>query len=97
METVKGPAVQLFNFAEAISISTRAPEKLFKILDLYDTLCDLVSDIDVVFDGKLGEGTSKTFDQSFPFIAFSVVKLVVVAVAGCGGGGGGLAWRKEDE
>ncbi|GJU11967.1 exocyst complex component EXO70A1 [Tanacetum coccineum] len=56
METVKGPAVQLFNFAEAISISKRAPEKLFKILDLYDTLCDLVSDIDVVFDGKLGEG-----------------------------------------
>nr|GEY17422.1 exocyst complex component EXO70A1-like [Tanacetum cinerariifolium] len=56
METVKGPAVQLFNFAEAISISRRAPEKLFKILDLYDTLCDLVSDIDVVFNGKLGEG-----------------------------------------
>ncbi|PWA96668.1 Cullin repeat-like-containing domain-containing protein [Artemisia annua] len=56
METVKGPAVQLFNFAEAISISRRAPEKLFKILDLYDTLCDLVPDIEVVFDGGLGEG-----------------------------------------
>nr|GEW36684.1 threonine synthase, chloroplastic [Tanacetum cinerariifolium] len=30
------------------------------------------------------------------FIAFSVVKLVVVAVAGCAGGGR-LAWREEDE
>ncbi|KAD4889418.1 hypothetical protein E3N88_21491 [Mikania micrantha] len=50
METVKGPAVQLFNFAEAISISRRAPEKLFKILDLHDTLLDLLPDIDAVFE-----------------------------------------------
>ncbi|CAI9280913.1 unnamed protein product [Lactuca saligna] len=55
METVKGPAVQLFNFAEAISISRRAPEKLFKILDLHDTLFDLLPDIDAVFDGKSAE------------------------------------------
>lgn len=55
METVKGSAVQLFNFAEAISISRRAPEKLFKILDLYDTLFDLLPDIDAVFDAKSSE------------------------------------------
>ena len=40
METVKGAAIQLFNFAEAISISRRSPEKLFKILDLHDTLSE---------------------------------------------------------
>ncbi|XP_076885008.1 exocyst complex component EXO70A1-like [Bidens hawaiensis] len=55
METVKGPAVQLFNFAEAISISRRAPEKLFKILDLHDTLFDLLPDIEAVFDGLSAE------------------------------------------
>ncbi|KAF5793457.1 putative exocyst complex component Exo70, cullin repeat-like-containing domain superfamily [Helianthus annuus] len=55
METVKGPAVQLFNFAEAISISRRAPEKLFKILDLHDTLVELLPDIDVVFEGASAE------------------------------------------
>lgn len=55
METVKGPATQLFNFAEAISISRRSPEKLFKILDLYDTLEDLLPDIDAVFDSKSSE------------------------------------------
>ncbi|KAL8249990.1 hypothetical protein R6Q59_033683 [Mikania micrantha] len=55
METVKGPAVQLFNFAEAISISRRAPEKLFKILDLHDTLLDLLPDIDAVFEGQSAE------------------------------------------
>ncbi|KAL6010590.1 hypothetical protein ACLOJK_001024 [Asimina triloba] len=49
METVKGAAIQLFNFAEAISISRRSPEKLFKILDLHDALSDLLPDIEEVF------------------------------------------------
>lgn len=52
METVKGPAIQLFNFAEAISISRRSPEKLFKILDLHDALVELMPDVEVVFDSK---------------------------------------------
>lgn len=55
METIKGPAIQLFNFAEAISISKRSPEKLFKILDLHDALSDLLPDIDSVFESKSSE------------------------------------------
>ncbi|GER28366.1 exocyst subunit EXO70 family protein [Striga asiatica] len=55
METIKGPAIQLFNFAEAISISRRSPEKLFKILDLHDALSDLLPDIESVFDSKSSE------------------------------------------
>ncbi|XP_010261780.1 PREDICTED: exocyst complex component EXO70A1-like [Nelumbo nucifera] len=55
METVKGPAIQLFNFAEAISISRRSPEKLFKILDLHDALSDLLPDVDAVFGSKSSE------------------------------------------
>ncbi|KAA0053504.1 exocyst complex component EXO70A1 [Cucumis melo var. makuwa] len=55
METVKGPVTQLFNFAEAISISRRSPEKLFKILDLHDALTELISDIDVIFESKSAE------------------------------------------
>ncbi|KAL2493330.1 exocyst subunit exo70 family protein D1 [Abeliophyllum distichum] len=55
METIKGPAVQLFNFAEAISISRRSPEKLFKMLDLHDALSDLLPDIEVVFESKSTE------------------------------------------
>ncbi|CAO2824691.1 unnamed protein product [Amaranthus hypochondriacus] len=55
LETVKGPAMQLFNFAEAISISRRSPEKLFKILDLHDALAELLPDIDVVFESKTAE------------------------------------------
>lgn len=55
METVKGPAIQLFNFAEAISISRRSPEKLFKILDLHDALQNLLPDVDAVFRSNLSE------------------------------------------
>ncbi|CAN4089160.1 unnamed protein product [Withania somnifera] len=55
METIKGPAIQLFNFAEAISISRRSPEKLFKILDLHDALSDLLPDIEIVFESKSSE------------------------------------------
>ncbi|KAL7140416.1 hypothetical protein ABFS83_09G119500 [Erythranthe nasuta] len=55
METIKGPAIQLFNFAEAISISRRSPEKLFKILDLHDALSDLMPDIQNVFESKSSE------------------------------------------
>lgn len=52
VETLKGPAIQLFNFAEAISISRRSPEKLFKILDLHDAFTDLLPDIEAVFESK---------------------------------------------
>ncbi|KAK6128059.1 hypothetical protein DH2020_038187 [Rehmannia glutinosa] len=55
METIKGPAIQLFNFAEAISISRRSPEKLFKILDLHDALSDLLPDVETVFESKSSE------------------------------------------
>ncbi|GMH14210.1 hypothetical protein Nepgr_016051 [Nepenthes gracilis] len=55
LETVKGPAIQLFNFAEAISIGRRSPEKLFKILDLHDALVELSPDVDIVFQSKTAE------------------------------------------
>nr|GEV35329.1 exocyst complex component EXO70A1-like [Tanacetum cinerariifolium] len=38
-----------------VFISRRSPEKLFKILDLHDSLLDLLSDIDNVFDSKPAE------------------------------------------
>nr|GMD36097.1 exocyst complex component EXO70A1-like [Ipomoea batatas] len=53
--TIKGPAIQLFNFTEAISISRRLPEKLFTILDLHDALSDLLPDIEIMFESKSSE------------------------------------------
>ncbi|VFQ80739.1 unnamed protein product [Cuscuta campestris] len=62
-ETIKGPAIQLFNFAEAISISKRSPEKLFKILDLHEALSDLLPDIEVVFDSKSSKSIRVQADE----------------------------------
>ncbi|ONM22177.1 Exocyst complex component EXO70B1 [Zea mays] len=55
-EAVKGAALQLFGFAEAISIGRRSPEKLFKIIDLHDALSDMLPDISDIFaDSKAAE------------------------------------------
>lgn len=50
MDIVKGSDLQLFTFPEAISISRRSPEKLFKILDLHDALTDLLPDMEEIFN-----------------------------------------------
>ena len=48
----KGPMMQLLSFGEAVAISRRSPEKLFKILDMYETLRDLLPDIEEIFCGE---------------------------------------------
>ncbi|ESQ30007.1 hypothetical protein EUTSA_v10011317mg [Eutrema salsugineum] len=55
MEIVKASALQLFTFPEAISISRRSPEKLFKILDLHDALTDLLPDMEEIFNSSSSE------------------------------------------
>lgn len=51
-ELAKGPMTQLLNFAEAVAIGRRAPEKLFKILDMYEALKDLLPPIEGLFVGE---------------------------------------------
>ncbi|XP_020587389.1 exocyst complex component EXO70B1-like [Phalaenopsis equestris] len=55
VESVKGLAIQLLSFAEAISIGRRSPEKLFKVLDLHDALTDLLPDIAIIFRSRGSE------------------------------------------
>ncbi|TKY56544.1 Exocyst complex component EXO70B1 [Spatholobus suberectus] len=40
MEVCKASAVQLLSFAEALAIASRSPERLFRILDVFETLRD---------------------------------------------------------
>lgn len=54
IETSKGSILQLLNFGEAIAISPRSPEKLFRILDMYEGLADLLPDIDALFSEEAG-------------------------------------------
>ncbi|KAF7135885.1 hypothetical protein RHSIM_Rhsim08G0189500 [Rhododendron simsii] len=55
VETAKGCVMQLLNFAEAVAIGKRSPEKLFRILDMYDVLKDVLPDFELLFGDESGE------------------------------------------
>lgn len=54
VEASKASMLQLLNFGEAVSIGPHKPEKLFCILDMYEVLADLLSDIDALYADKIG-------------------------------------------
>ncbi|GER36294.1 exocyst subunit exo70 family protein F1 [Striga asiatica] len=49
LETSKGCIMQLLNFGEAVAIGRRSAEKLFRILDMYDGLAQVVPDLQSLF------------------------------------------------
>lgn len=51
-EISKGPILQLLNFGEAIALGPPKPEKLFRILDMYDGLAGLLGDIESIFPNE---------------------------------------------
>eukprot|EP00252_Welwitschia_mirabilis_P027353 TRINITY_DN9366_c0_g1_i2.p1 TRINITY_DN9366_c0_g1~~TRINITY_DN9366_c0_g1_i2.p1 ORF type:complete len:634 (+),score=146.74 TRINITY_DN9366_c0_g1_i2:262-2163(+) len=57
-EVAKGTLIQMLSFAEAVAISNRAPEKLFKILDMYETLWALIPKINEIFTGTIGSSVT---------------------------------------
>uniref|UniRef100_A0A0E0L3Q4 Exocyst subunit Exo70 family protein n=1 Tax=Oryza punctata TaxID=4537 RepID=A0A0E0L3Q4_ORYPU len=46
---VRTQALQLISFGDAISSSSRAPERLFRVVDMYEAVRDLLPDLDPVF------------------------------------------------
>ncbi|CAJ1943626.1 unnamed protein product [Sphenostylis stenocarpa] len=74
-ETAKGCVMQLLNFGEAISICKRSPEKLFRILDMYEALRDAMPDLQAMVSDEfvigeangvlsgLGEAVKGTFAE----------------------------------
>ncbi|OIW18291.1 hypothetical protein TanjilG_31431 [Lupinus angustifolius] len=74
-ETSKGCVLQLLNFAEAVSICKRSPEKLFRILDMYEVLRDALPDLEALVSDEfvigevrgvlrgLGEAAKGTFAE----------------------------------
>ena len=45
----RGVVIQLLNFAEGAAMMKRASEKLFKLLDMYETLRDMIPELDRLF------------------------------------------------
>ncbi|KAG1331473.1 Exocyst complex component EXO70B1 [Cocos nucifera] len=54
-ETAKGCVMQLFNFGDAIAICQRSSEKLFRILDMYEALADVMPDLQALFSADSRE------------------------------------------
>ena len=42
-------ALQLLNFADAIGNGSQSPERLFKVIDMFETMCDLIPEFKSVF------------------------------------------------
>nr|GEX87788.1 exocyst complex component EXO70E2-like [Tanacetum cinerariifolium] len=53
-ESSKASILQLLNFAEAIAIGPHQPEKLLRILDMYEALVDLMPDIEGLYSDETG-------------------------------------------
>ncbi|KAF7833808.1 exocyst complex component EXO70B1-like [Senna tora] len=52
MEVCRGSTIQLLNFADAVAIGSRSPERLFRILDVYETLRDLIPEFESLFSDQ---------------------------------------------
>lgn len=52
MEVVRGSMIQLLNFSNAVAIGSRSPERLFKVLDVYETLRDLMPEFELVLSDQ---------------------------------------------
>lgn len=53
-EISKSSIMQFLNLAEAIAVGPLKPEKLFRILDMYEGLVDLLTDIESLFPNESG-------------------------------------------
>ncbi|MED6146697.1 hypothetical protein PIB30_036933 [Stylosanthes scabra] len=54
VDASKASILQLLNFGEAMSIGPHKPEKLFRILDMYEVLADLMPDLDFLYLDDVG-------------------------------------------
>lgn len=52
MEVSRGSTIQLLNFADAVAIGSRAPERLYKVLDVFEALRDLIPEFQSVFSDQ---------------------------------------------
>ncbi|XP_061365934.1 exocyst complex component EXO70E2 [Gastrolobium bilobum] len=54
VDASKASILQLLNFGEAMSIGPHQPEKLIRILDMYEVLSDLMPDINALYSDEVG-------------------------------------------
>ncbi|EOY22076.1 hypothetical protein QUC31_007551 [Theobroma cacao] len=63
LEISKSIILCLLNFGEAIAMGPHQPEKLLRLLDMYETLADLLLDIDTLFSEEVGSFVRIAFHE----------------------------------
>lgn len=63
VEASKSSMLQLLQFAHAMSIGHHGPEKLMRILDMYEVLAELLPDIDALFLNEAGSSVRNEYHE----------------------------------
>ncbi|XP_022728658.1 exocyst complex component EXO70E2-like [Durio zibethinus] len=63
LEISKATILCLLNFGEAIAMGPHQPERLLRLLDMYETLTDLLLDIDALFSDEAGSSVRIKFRE----------------------------------
>ena len=63
VEISKASLAHLLNFGEAIAMGTHEPEKLFRLLDMYEVVADNLLDIDALFSEEAGTAVRLEFRE----------------------------------
>ncbi|GLJ06029.1 hypothetical protein SUGI_0030500 [Cryptomeria japonica] len=71
-DVAKDPAARLLSFAEAVAASRRAPETMFKVLDMYETLTEIIPDINEIFCENPCKGVQKQAAQCLVLLGEAV-------------------------
>ncbi|KAL1194474.1 Exocyst complex component EXO70E2 [Cardamine amara subsp. amara] len=63
VDTVKAPMMLLLNFGEAVSLGPRQPEKLLRILEMYELASELLPEIDALFTDHPGSSVKSEYRE----------------------------------
>jgi exocyst complex component 7 len=55
VDSTKGCVMQICSFGDAVSVCTRSPEKLSRILDMYEVLAEVIPELKELFFGDYGD------------------------------------------
>lgn len=59
IESSKGSVMQLLSFGDAVAVGPRQPEKLFRVLDMYEVLVELLPDITTLYSDQSGDSVRR--------------------------------------
>lgn len=73
VQTSKPSLLQLLSFSEAIAVGPHSPEKLFRILDMYETMSVLLPDIDDLFSDEVGSPIRTEYQEALKRLGDSIL------------------------